>query len=755
MSKLKLYIFASIFFSNFLYLQQIDEDIIKNLSAEEIAIVKELGNIRPTSEISTKPLEIKESTVKTVSKLGDINKKSSKKYGYDFFSSVPTSISAVGDLPLPNDYKISLNDQLTIILSGAKESIFDLNVKLDGTVLFPELGSISVVGETFGEVKEKFRNLINQSYIGVQIDVAIKNLSAKKITIVGAVNTPGTYLVNPFTTISSALAYSGGISDIGTLRKIRLIRNDETVFYFDLYKLLINGDRQDDITIEAGDVIIIDPANQFIKLSGQVKRPALYEVLDGETLDDLINFGLGFELNSNKENISILKLNKQLALIETYTEDNLDSSLLDVLEVDVNPFVNKGISKIKVSGAIKEPGLYSIIENKTLTELVKNLEFVDVYPWLAVLEQFDDENLLRTTTLFNLRDKSTFESVKLLPNSQIYFANLNEKSFNVSPKSQALINDYILTVNYKGNELSLPVFGKFKVKSFIDLLGLDMSDVDPLATYIRPLDDIIVIEDYNKMIFTSSKYHNLTFRSSVNSLITVKVSGAVNYPGSYTLNAGSSLADLYRQVGPFKEQAFLEGIVLQRETVKRRQIQSIENSEANLREAILLGVLESDSSAELEIINSISNPIDEDNLGRIAGNFSPKSDTTDDILLLDGDRLFIPDIPTTVSVIGEVLNPTAFILEDRMRINTAIENAGGLKDYADKSKIYVIKANGYIKPLARNIFLRSNELEVGDTIIVPRKIMVGNPVFDSLIPFTQVLSDFAFSAAAIETLSNN
>ena len=147
---------------------------------------------------------VKEST-KRASPGSDINKSSNKKYGYNYFSSTPTTISAVGDLPLPNEYRISLNDQFTIILSGSKEAIFDLNVNLDGSILFPELGSISVVGETFQEVKTKLKNLIEQSYIGVQIDLSLKNLSAKKITIVGAVKTPGTYLVNPFSTISSAL----------------------------------------------------------------------------------------------------------------------------------------------------------------------------------------------------------------------------------------------------------------------------------------------------------------------------------------------------------------------------------------------------------------------------------------------------------------------------------------------------------------------------------------------------------------------
>ena len=186
--------------------QEIDPSLLKNLSPAQIEMAK--SQLAKSKSVEKPKPAVKEST-KRASPVSDINKSSNKKYGYNYFASTPTTISAVGDLPLPNEYRISLNDQFTIILSGSKEAIFDLNVNLDGSILFPELGSISVVGETFQEVKTKLKNLIEQSYIGVQIDLSLKNLSAKKITIVGAVKTPGTYLVNPFSTISSALGYSG------------------------------------------------------------------------------------------------------------------------------------------------------------------------------------------------------------------------------------------------------------------------------------------------------------------------------------------------------------------------------------------------------------------------------------------------------------------------------------------------------------------------------------------------------------------
>ena len=254
------------------YGQEIDSSIIENLSSEQIAVAKEALNINSTEIIAEQNSTNKEQTLKNNKDIEDSLIQNSK-FGYNFISTSPTSITATGDLPLPNEYIISLGDVISVVLSGSKELIFDMKVQLDGTVFFPELGSISVVGESFQDIKDKFRNLIEQSYIGVSIDLSLKDLSAKKITIVGAVNSPGTYLVNPFTTISNSLAYSGGIQQIGSLRNIRLIKPNGNNFSFDLYDLLINGNRTNDLTIESGDVIVVGAASKFISITGMVKRP--------------------------------------------------------------------------------------------------------------------------------------------------------------------------------------------------------------------------------------------------------------------------------------------------------------------------------------------------------------------------------------------------------------------------------------------------------------------------------------------------
>lgn len=755
----KFYIFIVTFFTTAIYSQNIDPSLINNLSDAQIKIVEEELLKRSSGGNSSLNAPIvNESTKKGLA--NDLNLSKGKKYGYDYFSSIPTNISAVGDLPLPNDYKISLKDQFTIILSGSKEAIFDIEVKLDGTILFPELGSVTVVGETFEDVKSKLRNLINQSYVGVNIDISLKNLAAKKVTIVGAVKTPGTYLVNPFSTISSVLAYSGGISEIGTLRDIKLIRVDGKVYNFDLYKLLIDGDRSDDITIQAGDVILINAAKHFITISGSIKRPAIYEINNSETLGDLIEFSLGFNPRANLENMSLSLLDKETSkIIQKNTSDLnllLSDSNYEILNVTVYNFVSKNESSVFISGAVREPGFYELLESNKLEDIIDKLEFIDVYPWAAVIEQFDENELIKSSTLFSLNDKSTYQNIDILPNSKIFFASVYDRSFNgLNSISRNLINDFSLRISHKNSNYELPVYGKFKVDSFIDLLGLDMSDVNEIANYISPLDSLVINENYKMMEFNAKKYNRVSFRSPVNDLITVTISGAVDYPGKYTLNSDSTLNDLYELIGKFKKEAFLNGVIFTRQSVRERQLESIQRSRKSLNEALIVAQQKGQNIGDISIIKSLSEEIEPKNLGRIAGDYSPDSISSLNTILLEGDSIIIPKNPNVINVFGEVLNPTSFEYSKGISVRRAIERAGGFKDFAKRSNVYVIKANGIIEPVKRNIFIKNTKLEPGDTIVVPRKIITNNQGLEILIPITQVLSDLAFSAAALETLSNS
>ena len=751
----KLLFLALFLFPFYSFAQAIDPSILSQLSPEQIEMAKDAYASKNSTDKSVEELPVIDESLVTKKSSGDSNKIAGKKYGYDFFSSMPTSLTAVGDLPLPNDYVISLRDQFTVILSGSKDAIFNLNVKLDGTILFPELGSVSVVGLTFGEVKEKLSQLIAQAYIGVNIDVSLQNLSAKKITIVGAVITPGTYLVNPFSTITGALAYSGGISEIGSLRDIKLIRNNKEIFSFDLYDLLIKGNRTNDLTIQAGDTLLINAASQFVEITGAVKRPGIYEVLEGETINNLVDFALGFNPTANKSNISVSFLDLNKATVVKKNVDSLDQSLQNVLSVNVFNYVNEPSANILVQGAIEEPGFYDAIRYRKLPDLINDLKFIDVYPWLGVLEQFDENELIKSTILFNLNDSSTYSSVELLPNSRIYFANIDARSFDVAETSRRLITEYELRLSHRQDNFRLPVYGKYSVSSFINLLGLDMSDVDEVATYVSPLKNIVINDNYKNMQYTAEKYNTVNFRSLDNDLIEVSIRGAVDFPGTYVLNDDATVQDLYQLVGNFKAQAYSKGIILTRQTIRDRQLKSIQKSREDMNNMILTSVQKGENIGDINVIRALSENIEPENLGRLAGDFSPNSKGSMNTILFDGDSIFIPKNPNAINVLGEVLNPIAFEYSKKLNIKSAINQAGGYQQYADKRRVYIIKANGIVEKANRNIFVRNIDLEPGDTIVVPRKIITNNPGIEALIPITQILSDLAFSAAALDNLSNN
>ena len=756
MNNLKKYLYlAFCVFSFNVYGQAIDPSILSQLSPEQIEIAQKAYAGRNSTDKPVQDLPVIDESLVVKKSIGDSNKISGKKYGYDFFSSMPTSLAAVGDLPLPNDYKISLRDQFLVILSGSKDSIFELNVKLDGTILFPEIGEVYVAGLSFQEVKDKLSQLIEKSYIGVKIDISLQNLSAKKITIVGAVKTPGTYLVNPFSTITGALAYSGGISEIGTLRDIKLIRNNKEVFSFDLYDLLIMGDRSKDITIEAGDTLLINAASEFVQITGAVKRPAIYEIREDETLEDILNFALGFTQTANKSNISVSFLDLNKAEIVKKNVSNLNQSLNNALSINVFNYVSEDNANIQVIGAVEQPGFYELKKYKNLDDLINNLNFIDVYPWLGVLEQFDKNNLIKSSVLFSLKDPSTYNSIKLLPNSKVYFANIDSRSFNASEISKKMISDYQLVINHKQGTFRLPIYGKYSVTSLIDLLGLDMSDVDEIATYLSPIEDIVINANYKDMQFRAKKYNTLSFRSPTNNLISVSISGAVEFPGTYTLSDDSTVEDLYKLAGEFKNQAYYEGISLTRQSIRERQIKAIEKAKNDLNKALLMLASNKDDGVDMSILQALSESIDAENLGRLAGNFSPKSDASMSTILFNGDSIYVPKNPNSINVVGEVLNPLAFEFSKNMKIESAIEMAGGYEKFADKRRVYVITASGITFKANKNIFIKNMSLQPGDTIVVPRKIVTSNPGIDALIPVTQILSDLAFSASALDNLTNN
>ena len=265
-----------------------------------------------SSNISDEEESLKDETLKVI--------QTDSRFGVDYFSKAPTTITPTQDLSVPGDYKISLKDKLSILLSGAKDARYNVSVNLDGTIQIPEIGALNVVGLELDEINNLLKNLVEEIYSGVNADVTISGLSAKKITIVGAVEVPGTYLVNPFTTISNVLAYSGGIKEYGSIRNIEVIKPNGEKYSFDLYDLLIFGDRTNDKTLDAGDTVLVNGTSNFVDINGEVIRPGLYEYKQDESVDDLLKYALGLK-GVGTTKVAAQKVNPSNLTLETFEVD--------------------------------------------------------------------------------------------------------------------------------------------------------------------------------------------------------------------------------------------------------------------------------------------------------------------------------------------------------------------------------------------------------------------------------------------------
>ena len=196
------------------------------------------------------------------------------------------------------------------------------------------------------------------------------------------------------------------------------------------------------------------------------------------------------------------------------------------------------------------------------------------------MESFDENNLIKSIDLFSLKDPDTYDSIKLTENSVLYFADLFERSFaneSLSELAKRTIEDYTTSLLYKGETFFLPAFGEIKLSELINYLGLDMSDVERDATYISPIDGIVITGDYEELSFTSNKYQTINLRAQVNDIIQVSISGAIEFPGTYSLNSGSTLEDLYNLIGDFRTEAFLDGIVFKRRALKNNKKLPLKN----------------------------------------------------------------------------------------------------------------------------------------------------------------------------------
>jgi protein involved in polysaccharide export with SLBB domain len=373
----KIFLFAFLIVSTALYSQELDEaylaslpdsvrgDVLDKIADKE---VKDTPVYRRPSSMIKKPLS------------------SSNRFGNQIFDMMQTSFMPINEPNFDSSYVLDFGDTLEIQLVGQRNSIDKLSIKRDGSINISEIGKVSVAGLTLESASNLIKNKITNAFIGIETFVTLVNIRDIQVLITGNAYNPGIYTLNGNSNLLHALSMAGGVDDTGSYRKIDLIRDGEVIKTIDLYDIFIDGKSGFGDRLRSGDTILVRPFMKMVTLSGAVKRPGLYELKEGDSFSDLLKYGLGFADNADLQSLrverpigeltSFIKIQdlKKINSIEVQSSDSLDIRAYER-------------STVRILGAVKRPGTYTIAKGETLSSLIKKADGYkeNAYPFGGLL----------------------------------------------------------------------------------------------------------------------------------------------------------------------------------------------------------------------------------------------------------------------------------------------------------------------------------------------------------------------------------
>ena len=718
----------------------------------------------------------------------------SKIFGHLFLNNKPNNISVTLDIPLQNNYQISFKDELQLLLVGSLTETYTLIVDLSGNILIPDIGKVSLAGLTLLEAQQKISNIISQKYVGVNSFLNISNAAYKKISVIGAVKEPGTYLVNPFSSIIEAVRYAGGLEKNASLREVKVVGNNGTEEIYDLYSFLIYG-KYVGGSLKNGDTIILGATNNHFEFTGSVNRPMIYEYKESDTYSDLIDFALGATRMANLENITVSTGGPSGVTKDVVRTEKIGD--LDVTKINIGSVISQDIFSVQIKGDSTNAGYKNYLRGTPLSKVISDLVFdANIYPFYATLEQVNPELLKKEFYSFSIADPVTYKDIKIEKNAVLNFisrsdidnlsedfqtfnelevderndlisdskdyvnsANQLEELYNNINRSerkialQKIVNPFDLKILYiSGQRYNVPIKGKISPEILFNFFGSNTKpEKDKTIVSLR---ESSVNNSYGQ-VFDASEIVSINIPNQVNNQIEVTIGGLVSAPGPYIVPVGTDLNILYAISGGFLNNASFDGIVVLRESVRLREEAAVAASKRIISDAAINSATNpiNPSSNQFDFLQLITIAENIDFAGRVTGDFEPDSINTVNFILEDGDQIFVPSLTSSVTITGEVLNPITTYLSSETTVKSLIEFSGGLTKYADSSKIYIIKANGQSIPYREMLFSKEIFLDPGDTVVVPRDL----GVMDTL-PLvnvaTKIISDIAFAAASLNTIRN-
>jgi protein involved in polysaccharide export with SLBB domain len=592
-----------------------------------------------------------------------------QQFGYEAFLRTTSTFFTPTSVPVGPDYLIGPGDQFTLTLWGTAEGIFMVQVTKEGEITLPKVGVVSVAGLRFGDLERTIRRHLLRYYSNFNLSVAMGNLRTMTVYVVGEVANPGSYALSSLSTVYSALFAAGGPTKQGSLRKIQVLRSGKVVKTLDLYDFLLQGDKSHDIRLQQEDTIFVPLIGEVVGVAGTVYRPAIYELKGGETIGDLIRTAGG---------LMPVTLGSRLQLARF--EDNERKVVKDI-KVDMT------------STAASKDG--------ALSDKVRGMDMLTILPiYDKVWEMVSLRGSVQHPGEYQWRTDLKLREVILL-GQPLPTADLQKA--DVIRIKDGLRDREVITV-----DLAALLAGP----------GSGQEDI-----LLRPRDQIRVYSAYRE---TEA----------------ISLSGEIVRPGTFEIQSGERLSDLLRRAGGFTAEAYPYGAVFKRRDVKDAQDKNLRAFISRMQSQILQsaagGTAAAVSAEEASFARSelamnqglLENlkRMQEQFEGRVAitlsANIEQWAGTKDDLVLKDGDALYVPKRAQEVMIMGEVHSPGAQLYLPGQKVGRYLAATGGPTTFADKEQVFVIQANGYAfsgdSPSVGDI--ENVELQAGDTIFVPQDL---------------------------------
>lgn len=647
-------------------------------------------------------------------------------FGRNIFTNEKLSFEPNTNMATPENYRLGPGDEIIVDIWGASENIIKKEISPDGSINIPGLGVIYLNGMNIADAKEFLRGELGKIYSDEanKIQVTLGKTRSIRINVMGEVMVPGTYTLSGFASVFHALYSAGGVTDLGSLRNIKVARNGKTVAEVDVYEYIMQGKTSDDINLLEGDVVIVPTYDAIVKVDGKVKRPMKYEMKENETVSTLLKYAGFFAPNAYKNSVRVIRQDGREYSVATVERENFGSfKVMDGDVVTADSIIGRFSNRLEIKGAVYRPGVYEYCENiNTVKKLLQQADGLlgEAFTNRAVLYR-QRENLTSEVLPVDVKGilDGTAEDVELRKNDILYIPSIYDiKNIgNVYISGEVMKpGKYPYADNMTLEDIVITAGG---LKDAASLVRVDISRrmkdnkgthaIDTVGeNFSFGLKDGFIVD--GEPGFVLEPFDQVFVRRSpgYSEQKNVVVNGEILYEGEYSLNyKNERLSSLIKRAGGLTSFGYARGAKLTR-VANEHEIKRMQNVIDMMRKELgeslansLMLELDSVFTVGIDLEEALKNP-----------------GSNADIVLREGDVISIPEMTSTVKINGAVMMPNTVTFQKGKNVRYYLNQAGGYSQNAKKTKKFIIYMNGEVTKVKS----RSHKVEPGCEIVVPNKV---------------------------------